>query len=259
MKFNDHFSARAATYAAYRPLYPPGLFRELARLTNGHRLALDSGTGSGQAALGLAQHFEHVIATDPSKEQLTFAIRNPRVQYVCARAETSGLPESSVDLVTAAQAAHWFDLPAFFAEARRVLVAEGAIAVWGYGDPILDTSALHSTLHDFNRGLLESYWPPERQLLLDGYRTIAFPFNEVDFPRLMLEMRWTLRELAGYLRSWSATSRYVAEHGSDPVEAVEKALAAEWGDEHQTRVVRWPLYVRAGRVAAKPSHISRSS
>jgi hypothetical protein len=99
--------------------------------------------------------------------------------------------------------------------------------------------------------LLEPYWPAERQLLLDGYRTIAFPFDEIDFPRLMLEMRWTLPELAGYLRSWSATSRYAAERGTDPVADVELALGREWGPPETTRLVRWPLYVRAGRLPRK--------
>ena len=214
----------------------------------GHQLALDCGTGSGQAAVGLAKYYDRVVATDPSEEQLSHAVRNPRVEYRRTRAEQSGLTAASVDLVTAAQAAHWFDLPAFYAEAKRVLARGGAVAVWGYGDPMLDTKALHEILHSFNRGLLEPYWPAERQLLLDGYRTIPFPFDEIEFPRLMLEMRWTLPELAGYLRSWSATNRYIAEYGSDPVADVEKALAGEWGPQDEVRLVRWPLYVRAGRV-----------
>lgn len=247
LKFKDHFSTQAKLYASHRPLYPQGLFREVARLAPGNRVALDCGTGNGQAALGLAQHFERVVATDPSEEQLSFAVRNPRIEYRLAHAESSGLADSSVDLVTAAQAVHWFDAPAFFAEAKRVLVPSGAIAIWGYGDPILDSSALHSTLHAFNRALLEPYWPAERQWLLDGYRTIAFPFQEIDFPRLVLEMRWTLPELGGYLRSWSATNAYVRRHGSDPVAEVERALATDWGEPDHARLVRWPLYVRAGR------------
>lgn len=163
-----------------------------------------------------------------------------------ARAESSGLPTGSVDLVTAAQALHWFDHRAFFAEARRVLADGGAIAVWGYGDPILDSEPLQRTLHDFNRGTLESYWFPERQLLLDGYRTIPFPFDEVPLPTIEMEMRWTLAELAGYLRTWSSTARYVAERGFDPVPEVERALSRDWGDPAKHRVIRWPLHLRAG-------------
>jgi ubiquinone/menaquinone biosynthesis C-methylase UbiE len=216
-------------------------------MTRQRRLALDCGTGNGQAAVGLAKHFERVIATDPSEEQISRATPHERIEYRVARAESSGLPAGSVDFVTAAQAVHWFDHRAFFAEAQRVLTGGGAIAVWGYGDPILDNESLHRTLHEFNRGTLEPYWFPERQLLLDGYRTIPFPFDEVPLPTIEMEMLWTLAELAGYLRTWSSTARYAAAHGFDPVPAVEQALALDWGDPTKPRVVRWPLLIRAGR------------
>jgi SAM-dependent methyltransferase len=217
-------------------------------LTREHRVALDCGTGNGQAAVGLADHFDRVIATDPSDEQIRRATAHERIEYRVARAESSGLPDASVDLVTAAQALHWLDAPAFFGEAKRVLADGGAIAVWGYGDPLLDSDALDRTLHAFNHGTLERYWFPERQLLLNGYRTIPFPFNEVTLPAMQMEMRWTLAELAGYLRTWSSTARYAAEHGSDPVIEIEKSLLRDWGDTEKPRLVRWPLHLRAGKI-----------
>jgi SAM-dependent methyltransferase len=248
LKFKDLFSDRAALYATYRPLYPDSLFARLAALTREHRVALDCGTGNGQAAIGLANHFERVIGIDPSADQISRATPNQQIEYRVATADSSGLPDASVDLVAAAQSLHWFDAPAFFSEARRVLTPGGAIAVWGYGDPILDTASLNGTLHAFNRGTLERYWHPERQLLLDGYRTIPFPFDEVGFPPMVLEMRWTLAELTGYLRTWSAVASYVAERGFDPIVEIERSLSADWGDARQPRLVRWPLYIRAGRV-----------
>jgi SAM-dependent methyltransferase len=251
LRFKDHFSDRAALYATYRPLYPEILFTLLAGLTREHRLALDCGTGNGQAALGLVNHFDRVVATDPSLEQISRATLHRQIEYRVAPADSSGLPDASVDLVTAAQALHWFDAPAFFREAQRVLNSGGAIAVWGYGDPILDSETLDRTLHAFNRGTLERYWFPERQLLLDGYRTIPFPFDEVALPAVELEMRWTLPELAGYLRTWSATARYAAEHGFDPVIDIEKSLSAGWGDPRKPRLVRWPLHIRAGKLVAR--------
>ena len=217
-------------------------------MTREHRLALDCGTGNGQAALGLANRFERVIAIDPSADQISRATPNPRIEYRIAAAESSGLPDASVDLVTAAQSLHWFDPAAFFSEARRVLAPGGAIAVWGYGDPILDSESLNRMLHAFNRGMLEGYWHPERKLLLDGYQTIPFPFDELTLPAMELEAQWTLAELTGYLRTWSATARYVAERGVDPVVDVEQSLSREWGDPGEPRLVRWPLYIRAGRV-----------
>jgi hypothetical protein len=131
---------------------------------------------------------------------------------------------------------------------KRVLAKDGAIAVWGYGDPLLDTARLDQTLHAFNRGTLEPYWAPERQILLDGFRNVDFPFTEVTVPRLDMTQRWDLSQLAGYLRTWSATARYVNEHGVDPVKDVEGSLALEWGNPQDAREVRWPLYIRAGRL-----------
>lgn len=196
--------------------------------------------------MGLARHFDRVVATDGSREQLQHAIPAPKVDYRCAPAEESGLPDRSVDLVTAAQALHWFNIDAFFLEAQRVLVPGGVIAVWGYGDPSLDEPSLQAILHEFNRETLEPYWPPERSLLLAGYHTIDFPFEEIRTPPFTLEHHWTLRQLTGLLRTWSATVRYSAQHRRDPVIEVETALGREWGNPDEPRVVRWPLYLRAG-------------
>jgi SAM-dependent methyltransferase len=248
VKFEDHFSDRAALYAEYRPLYPEALFEFVARLASNHRVALDCGTGNGQAAIGLADHFNRVVATDASAGQIRNASPHPRIEFRVAPAEATGLPDSSMDLVTAAQCLHWLDTGRFFAEAKRVLATDGAIAVWGYGDPILDNESLQRVVHEFNRGTLERYWSPERQILLDGFRNVTFPFAEVEAPLLDLTMCWNLAQLTGYLRTWSATARYLKESGVDPVAAVEKSLERDWGDPDHQREVRWPLYIRAGRL-----------
>lgn len=243
----DYFSDRSALYATFRPVYPDNLFDYLASLPSRRVVALDCGTGNGQAAAGLAPRFERVIAIDGSLEQLQHAIAAPNVTYRHAPAEKSGLSDRSVDLVTVAQALHWFDVDEFFKEVRRVLAPGGVVAAWGYGDPVLAEPALQSVVHAFNRGTLEAYWPPERSLLLAAYRTIDFPFDEIAAPPFVLEHTWTLRQLTGLMRTWSATSRFVAERGGDPVEEVEATLRRVWGDAETTHVVRWPLYLRVGR------------
>ena len=154
MNFKDHFSERAVFYAAYRPLYPDALFDFVAGLTPDHELALDCATGNGQAAIGLAARFERVIAIDASAAQISNATPHARIDYEVSAAESTGLPGRSVNLVTAAQALHWLDSTKFFAEVRRVLVSRGAVAIWGYGDPVLDNLTLRETLDAFNRGVL---------------------------------------------------------------------------------------------------------
>jgi SAM-dependent methyltransferase len=163
-----------------------------------------------------------------------------------AKAESSGLPQHSIDLVTVAQGLHWLDAQKFFAEVKRVLAPGGAIAIWGYGDPILDTPQLQEILHHFNRVTVEDYWLPERQLVLDGYRTIQFPFREVEVPTFTLSRDITLGQLMGYVRSWSATARFVAAHGTKEVEKLEANLGRYWGDPEVPRRVDAPLHLRAG-------------
>jgi SAM-dependent methyltransferase len=244
--FRDHFSRRAALYSTYRPSYPPELFEYLAGIAPARRLAWDCATGSGQAAVPLSRYFDRVIATDASAEQIAHSDPNEKVRYAVAAADASGLPPSSVDLVAVAQALHWFDLDEFFAEARRVLAPGGVLAVWGYGDPVIDDPELERISHAFNRGTLEKYWTANRDLLLSGYRSVPFPFREIETPRFRMTQRWTLPELAGYFRTWSATSLFVAEHCEDPVVSVEKELAAKWGGAKTTHLIEWPLYLRAG-------------
>jgi SAM-dependent methyltransferase len=247
--FRDLFSAQAAGYAAHRPTYPPPLFAWLASIAPARTLAWDCATGSGQAALGLAPHFARVIATDASAAQLAHAGPAPNVEYRVARAEASGLLDGAADVVNVAQAVHWFDLDAFYAEARRVLAPGGVLALSSYGSAWLDEPALADAFARFEHETLGDYWPDGRRHVGEGLRALPFPFAELTPPPVTLERRWTLAELLGYARSWSATARYVDRHGHDPVETLGATLRPAWGDASRTRLVRWPFVVRAGRAA----------
>ena len=243
--FKDHFSERAARYAEFRPRYPARLFAFLADLVERHDQAWDAGTGNGQAATGLADYFEHIRATDPSDEQIRNAEAHPRVTYAVGREADSGLPDASCDLVTAAQALHWFDAPRFFAEARRVLQPGGAIAIWTYGGPHLEVLSLDRQLQTY-LDHIDAYWPPERRMVDDGYRSIDFPFDELAAPPFTMEMAVERAGLTGYLRTTSAHQRYVAEHDLDPVDWLQAQLKEEWPDGAR-RIVSWPVTMRAGR------------
>ncbi len=181
--FKDHFSDQSGDYLRYRPSYPDALFAYLAEISPTRHLAWDCATGSGQAAQGLSAHFEKVIATDASAAQIDSAIPTANVHYRVASAESSGLPDHSVDLVTVAQALHWLDLERFYDEVRRVLKPGGLLAVWSYN--LLRTdSAIDAQVDAFYSRTVGPYWPPERRWIENGYRDLPFPFPEMAPPRL---------------------------------------------------------------------------
>jgi len=249
MSFKDHFSGHAGTYASFRPGYPPELFDFVAALPRGRALAWDCATGNGQAAGPLAARFERVIATDASAEQLAHAEPHPNVEYRQAPAESSGLIRRSVDLVTVATAVHWFDFDRFYAEAERVLVPGGALAVWAYN--LARISPEVDVLTDrLSHEIVRAWWPPERRWVDEEYRTLPFPFQEVAVPEIWIEERWDLERYLHYLGTWSALTRYVQANGRDPRNEIHAGMAAAWGDPAAVRTVRWPLMMRAGMRAA---------
>lgn len=243
--FKDYFSAGAAEYATFRPRYPAALFDFVASLAPRRGTAWDCATGSGQAAVPLGGLFDRVIATDASADQLAHATPHARVEYRVALADASGIDAGSVDLVTVAQALHWFPLDRFVAEVRRVAAPDGVLAVWCYTRPLLG-GPLDDLLDAYYSGECGPYWSAERKLVEIGYRTLALPFIDVPTPRFEIEAPLTLAEFAGYMRTWSATRKLAAAVGHDPVAAVEERLRPAWGGG--TQPVRWPIHLRAGTV-----------
>lgn len=251
--FADHFSGHADAYARYRPRYPDRLFRELARRCEQTHLAWDCGTGNGQAAVGLARHFDRVVATDASADQIEHAEAHERIAYHVARAAEAPLDDGSADLVTAAQALHWFDADAFYAEARRVLHPGGLVAAWSYSlfyapshDPQSD--AIDRVIQRYYRQVVGPYWPDERRHIEAAYETLPFPFDEIDAPEVAIEMDWTLSDVIGYLRTWSATKRYEQETGEAPIAEIAPALRHAWGEPSIRRTMTWPVPMRLGRL-----------
>ena len=246
--FPDHFSPVAERYATVRPTYPPELFAWLATLPARRERAWDVGTGSGQAAVALADCFAEVVATDAAEAQLASAAPHPRVRYRRAAAEASGLLGGSVDLVTVAQAVHWFDLDRFWAEVRRVAAPGGVVAVWTYHGVGL-TPEVDRVVAHFYRDVVGPWWPPERAAVEDAYRSLPFPFTEITAPAFHIRQRWDLARFAGYLGTWSASRHWSDAHaGADPVAEIAADLAAAWGDPAAEREVVWPLGLRVGRV-----------
>ena len=245
--FHDHFSGVASRYADFRPHYPGPLFDYLAGLARKDSTVWDCAAGNGQATLDLAARFDRVIATDASRDQIASAKPRPNIEYRVATAEQSGLPAASVSLITVAQALHWFDLYAFHAEAARALEPRGVLAAWCYGINQVEGESVNQIVQDFYANIVGPYWPPERKLVEEGYRSIPFPYQELSTPDFRMEAQWTLEQLIGYFSTWSATIRYIKTNGKNPLEALATRLAREWGDATSPRLITWPLGLRVGR------------
>jgi SAM-dependent methyltransferase len=207
-------------------------------------LAWDCATGSGQAAVELANVFEQVIATDASEKQIGNAERHPRVEYRVATAEESGLEPQTVDLITVAQALHWFDLARFEAEARRVAKFGGIVAAWAYKLATV-SPAIDAIAGRYYSDVVGSYWPAER-VLVEKFEDLPFGFERIETPSFEMRAEWKVEQLLGYLGTWSATQRFMAAEQRDPLEEIEAELQEAWGED--VRRVVWPLTVRAGRV-----------
>lgn len=240
--FQDHFSGHSSNYSKARPGYPEEIFSWLAGLTGEHDFAWDVATGNGQAARMLAPHFAQVRASDASEQQIREAPVLEGVEFCVEPAEEPGIAGASVDLVTVAQAAHWFDRERFYKAVKRVLKPGGVLAVWCYelttvsdGIDVLIVDYYHS---------LDAYWPPERKFVEEGYRTFDFPFREVEAPKFEMRCEWSGEQMLAYLQSWSATQRCWKETGENLLEGLRKRLLPVWGSE--IRQVKWPVSMRVG-------------
>jgi SAM-dependent methyltransferase len=253
------FATVAQEYASFRPGYPDELFTWLARGCASRDAAWDCGCGSGQASVALAGHFAKVHATDASPEQIAAARPHDRVSYSVAPAERSGLDDASVDLVTVAQALHWFDLDAFYAEVRRVSRPRALIAVWTYPRPEFIEPTLDRVFQDFYSEVVGPYWPPERRHVESRYATLPFPFEEIPRPPFALQLCWDIEQVLGYVSSWSATARYRRALGRDPVPLLRESLRAVWPTAGGSVALQMPLALRAARVRDTPVVVVRSA
>lgn len=245
--WNDHFSTVSADYRQWRPGYPRALFDYLGSAAPDRRLACDCATGNGQAATMLGEVFARVLATDASAAQIANAEPHPRVEYRVARAESCPVGDGCADLVTAAQAVHWFDIEAFWREVRRVLRPGGVVAVWGYGLAFVGPG-IDEAIAQFSVETVGPYWPPQRFIVDTAYAGISFPFEPLPAPPFSMTARWSLDHLLAYIGTWSSVEGYRQQRGEDPIPALAERLAGVWGKRNGGREISWPLILKVGRI-----------
>jgi len=242
----DNFSVNSDKYARYRPGYPNELFEFLNEITNQKDLAWDCGTGNGQSARSLSKYYKKVYATDISNKQLKHAQHTNNIVYAQEAAEKTSLEENTVDLITVSQELHWFDIPSFYAEVKRVGKQDAVIAVWTYNLLKADLYT-DKILHNYHFDILKDYWDPERQHVNDGYSNIPFPFKKINSPAFNIELYWTNKDLEGYLNTWSATQKFIETNHINPVNDLMEKININW-KAGETRRIIFPLYLKAGYI-----------
>ncbi|MEQ9448197.1 MAG: class I SAM-dependent methyltransferase, partial [Rhodospirillaceae bacterium] len=222
------FSDKSDLYAAARPQNPAELFEFIASVTERKGKAWDCATGNGQAAIGLANHFQHVEASDVSADQISNAFPHQRIRYSVQPAERTTFDESAFDLVNVAQALHWFDLRTFWTEVRRVLKPGGIFVAYCYAwsnvSPEID-EAVETHVRD----PIREYWAPNNRLCWNGYGDIDFPFDKEETPVFEIKNHWNFDQFMNYLHTWSAVRRRMQEADESFFEAARKQVLEAWG------------------------------
>jgi len=241
------FNRQANTYARYRPVYPQAVGEKLASLVKYRGVCWDVGTGTGQMALQMADHFNLVCASDIGEKSLELAPGHNGILYSLQPAEKTDYPDDFFDLIVAAQAAHWFNLEAFYAEVKRVAKREGAIAIIGYARPVMP-EPIQKIYDRIEFDLLKGFWDKRVDLLGDGYKTIPFPFYEIPLQLDDLSCNWTAEQLTGFLSSWSAVQNLDAAGRMNDFEKLVAELKNAWPEGDGSIEIRFPLVCRAGYV-----------
>jgi len=243
----DLFSKQASLYAKYRPGYPEELIEYILSFVYRRETAWDCATGNGQAAILLSHYFKKIFATDISEKQISHAIRDPSIEYSLSRAEKTSFSDNSFDLITVAQAYHWFQFESFYQEATRVGRNGAIAAVWGYGLLNVNDTALNKWIRYFYTSIVGKYWDPERQYVDEEYKTIPFYFKELPSGNFKTELQWNLEDFIGYLNTWSSVQHFIKSNNYNPVDKLADEIKSFWIKD-ETKLFSFPLFMRIGKI-----------
>lgn len=240
----DNFSSHSSDYARYRPTFPGEIFELTAKLVPGKSRAWDCGTGNGQVAGELAEIFREVKATDISDNQLQNAVNKPNITYSVQPAEKTVFPNHHFNLITVGQAVHWFNFNSFYKEVKRCSKPGGIILILGYG-LLKGNKETTRIIKTFYKEIMGPYWDPERKYLDAEYKTIPFPFTELNLPKFEQKVNWDFEHLIGYLKTWSGVNHYREKEGRDPVDLITSDLKRAFGEKGK---IVFPTLIKIGRV-----------
>lgn len=248
MQYIKHFADQPKNYLRFRPTYPDQLFNYLSSLIKVHDRAWDAGTGNGQVASNLANYFHEVIATDISQEQLDIAIKKPNIHYICCSSEDTNLSDHSIDLITVSQALHWFELDKFYREVKRVGKSDGIISAWCYTLGSINVT-IDPIIQKLYRDILgDKYWPKERLYIEEEYKTIPFPFKQINSPQFQVQKKFNFEEFISYLNTWSAVKEYSKRNQNNPIDLIFSDLKTAWGNPQHENIMYWPLHLLVGYI-----------
>ena len=242
----DRFSAHAQQYAQFRPDYPNELYTYIYSRVKNFDIAWDCATGNGQVALQLAKKFAQVQATDISQSQLDHAVSDPRIQYTIARAEQSSFPNQHFDLITVGQAAHWFNIEAFYNEVRRVAKPQAIISIWGYGLLTINKT-IDALIHQFYTKVIGNYWDTEREHIDQQYRNLPFPFVDAEQKKFIIYRQWQLNQLIDYLNTWSAVKKFIQQNNHNPLDDLAQQLN-QIVHANEVLHIQFPIFMLIGTV-----------
>ncbi|KAG4281166.1 hypothetical protein FPRO06_10071 [Fusarium proliferatum] len=195
--FRNYTADQASDYVAGRLGYTDALIDFILNFhksTNGETgCVLDVGCGPGTATQKLAPHFDLAYGADPGESMIKTATTlggkahsGHPIVYRLSTAEDidkiADIPHSSVDMITAATAAHWFDMPRFWAAAAKVLKPGGTVAIWTvFRQPgsFNNSTELQSMFNEF-REAITPYSAAGSHLTQNGYVDLPMPWNDPD-------------------------------------------------------------------------------
>lgn len=241
----DNFSKQSDLYSKFRPGYPKKIFDFLLPIVRGKNAAWDCGTGNGQVAVQLSKYFKEVFATDLSAAQINNAEKKKNIFYSVENAEETLFAENKFDLITVAQAIHWFDFKKFYNKVNKTLNNGGIIAIIGY-DVFRINKEMDLLIDKFYTETTGPYWDAERKYIEEHYKTIPFPFKEIKTPDFSMSYNWEFEQVIGYLNTWSAVQHYIRKNNENPVDKFLIQLKKAWGTVLK-RKITFPVFMRTGR------------